>query len=63
MSAGPEEEEGQPPGTVFVAVSGTGGGSCRRHGFDGDPEEVLTATALEALKALVDHLRAGSASG
>jgi nicotinamide-nucleotide amidase len=53
---GPDEEEGQPPGTVFIAVSGAGGGSCRRHGFDGDPEEVLTATALEALKALVAQL-------
>lgn len=56
---GPDEQEGQPPGTVYIAVAGEEGGTCRHHRFDGDPKEVLTATALEALKALATQIDAG----
>jgi nicotinamide-nucleotide amidase len=56
---GPDEQEGQPPGTVYIAVAGKEGGTCRHHRFDGDPKEVLTATALEALKALATQIGAG----
>ncbi|MDQ4006593.1 MAG: CinA family protein [Actinomycetota bacterium] len=56
---GPDEQEGQPPGTVYIAVAGADGGTCRHHRFDGDPKEVLTATALEALKALATQMDSG----
>ena len=53
---GPDEQDGQPPGTVYVAVSGAEGGSCRHHRFEGDPKTVLTAATLEALRSLDQHL-------
>jgi nicotinamide-nucleotide amidase len=60
---GPDEQDGQPPGTVYVAVSGATGGSCRRHRFAGDPKAVVTAAALEALQALDQHLGQVASSG
>jgi nicotinamide-nucleotide amidase len=59
---GPDEQDGQPPGTVYVAVSGAKGGSCRHHRFEGDPKAVLTAAALEALRSLDEHLGGAATS-
>jgi nicotinamide-nucleotide amidase len=55
---GPDAQEGQPPGTVYIAVTGSDGGSCRHHRFEGEPKEVLAATTLEGLKALASQLGA-----
>jgi nicotinamide-nucleotide amidase len=55
---GPDDQEGQPPGTVFIAVTGADGSTCREHRFEGGPKEVLTATALEALRSLADQMGA-----
>lgn len=62
---GPGAEEGQPPGTVFVAVAGAvappgeGGDGVTRveelH-LDGGPEEILDATVEHALVLLLDGL-------
>jgi nicotinamide-nucleotide amidase len=60
---GPGEQEGQPPGTVFIAVTGADGATCREHRFEGDPKEVLTATALEALKSLAEQMGVERAQG
>jgi nicotinamide-nucleotide amidase len=54
---GPDEQEGQPAGRVFIAVNGNDAGRCEQFDFEGDPKEILTATALEALKLLGAHLR------
>jgi len=59
---GPDEQDGHPPGTVYVAVSSAEGGSCRHHRFEGDPKAVLTAAALEALRSLDEHLSGAAAS-
>ena len=53
---GPDEQEGEPPGTVYIAVAAAEGGTCRHHRFDGDPKDVITATALEALRSLADQM-------
>ena len=39
--AGPSEQEGHPPGTVWIAVSGARIGRSRRFGFAGDRSEIL----------------------
>jgi nicotinamide-nucleotide amidase len=60
---GPDEQEGQPAGTVYIGVASSDGGTCRHHRFDGDPKEVITATALEALKALAEQMGATRPGG
>ena len=51
---GPGEEEGHPPGTVFIAVGADGQERVHPHRFDGDPEEVVAQSVEQALR----HLRA-----
>jgi len=60
---GPDEQDGQPPGTVYVAVSRAEGGACEHHRFEGDPKAVLTAATLEALRSLDEHLSQVAPSG
>jgi PncC family amidohydrolase len=45
--AGPEPFEGQPPGTVWIAVAVDDDAEAREFQFDGDPETVCTS-AVEA---------------
>jgi nicotinamide-nucleotide amidase len=54
---GPDEQDGQPPGTVYVAVAGADGGSCRQHRYAGDPKAVITAATLQALRSLDEFLQ------
>jgi len=49
---GPEPEEGQPPGTVFIAVSVQDLIVERAFEFDGRPDQVLDATTRHALNLL-----------
>jgi nicotinamide-nucleotide amidase len=60
---GPDEQDGRPAGTVYVAVSHADGASCRHHRFDGDPKAVLTAATLEALRSLDEQLGQLASSG
>ncbi len=53
---GPESNEGQPPGTVMVAVSSTHGDWVGTHRFTGDPAEVVARTTLHALSRLREVL-------
>jgi nicotinamide-nucleotide amidase len=54
---GPDSSEGEPPGTVYVAVTGAGDTVVRRLDIDGaDPERILAETARHALELLVDTL-------
>jgi nicotinamide-nucleotide amidase len=53
-AGGPDPQDGQPPGTVFVAVTVDGEVTSRELHLDGDPEDVVgqsTAAALELLHA------------
>lgn len=54
--AGPEDQEGKPPGTVFVAVAGPGGTKVEELALDGDREWIQEATCRAALSALGDML-------
>jgi len=54
--AGDEEEEGTPPGTVYIATSVDHDVSVAVHQFDGSPEEVCDQARRQALLDLVDAL-------
>ena len=49
---GPDRQEDQPVGTVFIAVHSPAGTTCEEHHFDGDPQEILDQTTLRALQLL-----------
>lgn len=55
--AGPDDQDGNPPGTVFVAVAGPGGGQVRELLLAGDRSAVRLAAvdaAIELLRDLLD---------
>lgn len=56
--AGPAGQEGNPPGTVWLAVSGPGRTKTRRCGFQGDRTAVREATVAAALSLLLGELGA-----
>ena len=51
--AGPDPLEGQPPGTVYVALAGPTGAEVRRYRFPGDRETVRLRSVYAALALLV----------
>lgn len=59
---GPGEEEGEPPGTVFVATLVGGRVEVTRHQFEGDPPTVLDQTVAVAIGRLLGRLEAWAAS-
>lgn len=59
---GPGEEEGEPPGTVFVATCLDGRVEVTRHRFEGDPPVVLDQTVAVAIGRLLGRMEAWSTS-
>ncbi|WP_249423980.1 CinA family protein [Nocardioides coralli] len=55
--AGPDRQEGHPPGTVYVAVAGPGGVDVVALELAGDREAVQERTCTEALAAIGEVLR------
>jgi nicotinamide-nucleotide amidase len=56
-AAGPDSQDGQPPGTVFVGLSDGRHTHVEHRHFGGeDPSEVCTRTTAEALRLLLDYL-------
>jgi PncC family amidohydrolase len=55
--AGPAEQEGKPPGTVFVGLAGPAGVSALSLELVGDRAKIQDRTCSEALSALADALR------
>jgi nicotinamide-nucleotide amidase len=53
--AGPDDQDGQPPGTVWMAVHDGTGTASRLHHFDGEPAQVVDATCAAALAWLLDR--------
>lgn len=53
---GPDIEEGEPPGTVYVAALVGARERCIRLALDGDPAHVLAATTAAALDLLCELL-------
>lgn len=61
-AGGPDPQDGEPPGTVFLAIADAEGVRSRRLHVEGDdPATVCARTATEALRALLDHLGRESA--
>jgi len=54
--AGPDTQEGQPVGTVFVGVIGPAGAAARRFSLTGSREEIRAATVRAAIGWLGDEL-------
>lgn len=62
---GPDDEEGQPPGTVWLALALDGEVQAELAHFDGDPGQIVEATidrALGLLRAACDRLRQPTAT-
>jgi nicotinamide-nucleotide amidase len=55
-AGGPSAQDGQEPGTVFLAVHSRDRDQVRRFDLPGEPAEVCAAATLGALDALVDAL-------
>lgn len=53
---GPDDQDGQPPGTVWMAVSTPAGTTTHGHRFAGDPGAVCDATVHVALGHLLEAL-------
>jgi nicotinamide-nucleotide amidase len=60
---GPDVEEGEPPGTVYVATLVGERERCVRLELDGDPEQVLAATTAASLDLLSELLHESVAAG
>lgn len=54
--AGPDPQDGNPPGTVFVAVAGPGDGQVRELTLSGDRRDVRSAAVDAAIDLLRDLL-------
>jgi len=55
--AGPEPQDGVPPGVVYVAVVGPGTRRVVRHDLDGDREQIREGACRRALELLLSELR------
>ncbi len=53
-AGGPGPQDGQPPGTVFLAARNGDGVVSRELHVDGDPAEVVEASRLAALELLLE---------
>lgn len=53
---GPDDEEGQPPGTVWLGVAAGSDVHTELHRYHGDPTQVLDRTVTEALRLLLQTM-------
>lgn len=60
---GPEEVEGQPPGTVWIAVAGLGDTTARLLRLEGRPDDVVRRATDAALSLLLEQLLRGPVGG
>jgi nicotinamide-nucleotide amidase len=61
-AGGPDSEEGQPAGTVFIAVATQDRCEVKRYQFDGGPPRVVHLSTIQALRDLVALVTAGGGS-
>jgi nicotinamide-nucleotide amidase len=55
-AGGPDPQDGQPPGTVWVAVDTGAQTATRKHTFDGTPPEVCDHAATASVALLLEVL-------
>jgi nicotinamide-nucleotide amidase len=55
-AGGPDPQDGQPPGTVWIAVSTDGRCTTREHHFSGEPPEVCDQAATASVALLLEVL-------
>ncbi len=53
--AGPDEQDGQPPGTVWIGLHHDGATTTRLVRLSGSPEDIVDATCARALDLLIEH--------
>lgn len=53
---GPDEQDGEPPGTVWLAVCNNNGAWSASYRFDGSPVEICERTCDQALRVLIGEL-------
>lgn len=54
---GPDDSEGKPTGTVYLALGGTAGATGVQHfQFEGSPIEVMHSTIVQALESLIEAI-------
>jgi nicotinamide-nucleotide amidase len=53
---GPDDEEGQPAGSVWFAVVSPRGEHTEHRQFDGEPQEIVAATTEHALRLLLTRV-------
>jgi nicotinamide mononucleotide (NMN) deamidase PncC len=53
--AGPGEQDGQSPGTVWFALHHDGATETRLEHFSGTPPEIVDATCARAIQWVLDH--------
>ncbi|RKN49233.1 CinA family protein [Micromonospora endolithica] len=56
--AGPEPQDGNPVGLVYVAVAGPSGSEVRRLDLDGGRDHIRAAAVIEALRLLAERVHA-----
>jgi nicotinamide-nucleotide amidase len=56
-AGGPEGQDGEPPGSVWLAVARHQRVTTRHHRYEGDPAQVCAASALDLLALGLAHLR------
>jgi PncC family amidohydrolase len=54
--AGPDRQEGKPPGTVFIAVATPTGVETRRLSLSGSRQDIRRGTTTESLRLLLETL-------
>jgi nicotinamide-nucleotide amidase len=57
--AGPDPQDGEPPGTVWIGVDDGSTSSAQLFTTSGSPFDICAATVDEALRCIADRLRAG----
>lgn len=60
-AGGPDPQDDQPPGTVFIGIRSRDRDHVRECHFDGDPEDVVQRATQAALELLLETLHAGDA--
>lgn len=57
---GPDEQDGQPVGTVFIGIHAPSGDRVEQYTFKGEPIDIVRATTVQALTLVAETVEAGT---